>query len=233
MAEATQTPSADATVPSATNPVPAEKPDVAPQAEAKPAEKTEAKADPAAGKSLVSGKEETTEEATETKAEEKSAEDIQLKLPEGVKVDEKLVGDFKNVAKELGLKSEGAQKLMDLHLDYVNRLEKEFREVVTKQADEWYEAIKVDPDVGGSKLKETAASIQRAVQKFGDKDFKQAVDEMGLGNWPPLVKLLTRIGASLKDDTSTTEAKPASTPANDDDAFARALYPNTPQMFKS
>jgi hypothetical protein len=56
---------------------------------------------------------------------------------------------------------------------------------------------------------------------------------MGLGNWPPLVKLLNRVGASLKNDTSVTEPKPASAPADDEESFQRALYPNSPGMFKS
>lgn len=163
--------------------------------------------------------------------EQPKAEDIQIKLPEGVKVDEKFMGDFTKVAKELGLKSDGAQKLVDLHLQFVDKLSKEFADNATKQQDEWYQSLEKDPDIGGSKLKETAVSVHKAVEKFGGKEFREAVDEAGLGNWPPLVKFLHKVGLALKDDTAGKE-KGASTPANDEEAFIRELYPNSPGMFK-
>lgn len=224
MSEATAqatTPSADASVPSATNPAPAE-PSAAPAA-------PEAKA-PEAGKSLVSG-EVTPKGEQEPKAADKAPEDIQIKLPEGVKVDEKFMGEFQGIAKELGLKSEAAQKLVDLHLSYVDRLSKEFAEAGTKQADEWYKAVEADPEVGGAKLKDTALTVHKAVQKFGGDEFRKSVDELGLGNWPPLVKFLHKVGSTLKDDSVSGTAQPASTPANDDEAFFKGLYDKTPQMF--
>jgi hypothetical protein len=41
--------------------------------------------------------------------------EVEFKVPEGVKPDDALIAQFKPIAKELGLKSEGAQKLVDLY----------------------------------------------------------------------------------------------------------------------
>jgi hypothetical protein len=47
--------------------------------------------------------------------------DVEFKLPDGVKPDDKLVAAFKPLAKELGLKGEGAQKLVDLYASTMKR----------------------------------------------------------------------------------------------------------------
>ena len=197
-----------------------------------PVEGAAPKADAAAaGTSLIGSP--TPKEGTEPKPAEKPVEDIQLKLPDGVKVDEKFLGDFKGIAKELQLKSEGAQKLVDLHLNFVNNLAKEFADAGTKRAADWMKAVESDPDLGGSKIKDTSLTVHMAVQKFGGDEFRKSVDEMGLGNWPPLVKFLHRVGATLKDDTAAIGATPAATPTNDDEAFHRSLYDKSPGMFSA
>jgi hypothetical protein len=195
--------------------------EVAPQVEQKPE----------AGKSLVGG--ETPEGKADPKAEAEKAvaEDIQIKLPEGVKADEKLMGDFKGIAKELGLKSEGAQKLLDLHLNTLQRAEKEFSEAAAQRADTWYKAIEADAELGGVRLKETAQTVQKAVVKFGGDEFKKEIDAAGLGNWPPLVKFLHKVGLTMKDDSVALDHKPAPAQANDSEALYRSLYNKTPQMF--
>jgi hypothetical protein len=161
-------------------------------------------------------------------------EDIKFKLPDGVKVDEKFLGDFRNVAAELGLKGDSAQKLVDLHLGFVERVSKEFETTIENQGKEWYSELEKDSEFGGSKFQENALSVHKAVQKFGGTEFRKAIDEMGLGNWPPLAKFLARVGAGIKDDTAALDEKPPqTTPANDEDAFARALYgERTPQLFE-
>jgi hypothetical protein len=202
---------------------PAEKP--AGEAAPKAAEKK-----PEAGKSLV-GEAQKGEQEPKAAETTPKPEDIQIKLPEGVKVDEKFMGEFQGIAKELGLKSDGAQKLADLHLSFVQRMEKEFSENAAKTQDEWYKSIESDKDLGGSRLAETSQTVQKAVQKFGGDEFRKEVDAAGLGNWPPLVKFLHKVGLTMKDDSAALDEKPPSTPANDDDAFYRGLYDKTPQMF--
>jgi hypothetical protein len=179
--------------------------------------------------------------ATDTKADAKGTEGegkpqdaaaLELKLPEGFQADDALMGEFRSVAKDLGLDSAKAQKFVDLYAKASGALTQQAEAAHAKQVEDWGKAIQADKDLGGDNLPATRKLADAALGRFATPEFKALLDASGLGNHPDLVRVFRDIGKALADDT-VTRGNPGSgsavTPANDAQSLHEFLYPT---MFK-
>jgi len=151
--------------------------------------------------------------------------ELEITLPEGVEADEKMLDGFKSVAKEAGLDSENASKLAVFYASQ----QKEAAETQTaawqKQRQDWVGELKEDPDFGGKAFKENAAAAVRAVREYGEDGMGKALQDAGLDNFPPLVRMLAKIGRAMGEDTTSTEkAKAGSNVAKSRDEALTDLY---------
>ena len=123
-----------------------------------------------------------------------------LKMPEGVKVDQELLdavgGDFK----ELGLTHKQAQQLAD-------KFTKVQQDRAVKQTEGWANTIskwaddaKADKDIGGAKWNDTVASATRAVNTFGTPGLKEYLNASGGGNHPELIRFMAAVGNAVRED---------------------------------
>lgn len=128
--------------------------------------------------------------------------EIELKLPDGFQADDELLGSFKASAKELGLKSEGAQKLFDLYAKAAQseqaKVEADFR----AQSETWVKEIRADKEIGGEALQGNLRAANGVVTRFGGKDAHEVLNATGLGNHPAFVRMFARIGKALAEDNS-------------------------------
>jgi hypothetical protein len=127
--------------------------------------------------------------------------DLDIKLPEGWQVDEVVLKEFKSSAKELGLKGEGAQKLMDLYAKAQTSAAEKHQAARAEQLQTWVETAKADKEFGGDGLKANLAVAERALARFGTPALKEFLNETGLNNYPELVRLLVRAGKGMGEDT--------------------------------
>lgn len=159
--------------------------------------------------------------------------DVAVKLPDGVQADDVLLGKFIPLAKELGLKSEGAQKLADLFIE----AQKGWTERANAEGDKlrkgWVDELKSDKDFGGANFDANAQSARKAVMKYATKEERAWLDETGLGDAPQLVRMMARIGKAIAEDSiaGATAGNGAVTAAQSEGARLRAMYPNSPEMF--
>lgn len=123
-----------------------------------------------------------------------------LKMPEGVKVDQELLDAIAPEFKELGLTHAQAQKLADKFIaSQQARAEKqgaEWSATITKWADD----AKSDKEIGGAKWDETVSSAQRAVKTLGTPELRDYFDASGGGNHPEVIRFMAKVGAMLKED---------------------------------
>lgn len=135
------------------------------------------------------------------------APDIELKLPEGVLADAGAQAEFKSLAKELGLKSDGAQKLVEFSVKQQKAAEeaaeKAAKEAYAKTKGEWKHAAEVDKEYGGQEFKANLAIANKAFEKFRAKDsgFLKLLDERGLTNHPEAVRFFYRRGKEMSEDS--------------------------------
>lgn len=165
-------------------------------------------------------------ETAEAKANEVPDTYEAYKLPEGVQVDEALLGEFNTVAKELGLTQAQAQKLVDLQAKTAAAGESgraEFLEQALKaQSDKWVNEIKSDPELGGAKFDATVSTAVKAISAFFGDDFRQLLNDSGIGNNPALIRGMHKIGLAISEDKLVIPGSDAS--ATEGVSAAQAMF---------
>lgn len=159
-------------------------------------------------------------------AEPTAPADVEFKVPEGVKPDDSLVAAFKPLAKELGLKGAGAQKLVDLYAATMKKNADAADAAFKKAQSDWRDAVKSDQEIGGQNFESTRVDVGRFFNAF-DKDgaIRKAISEMGLGNHPALVRLAVRASKLLKEDSGSGSTAPGAGTMSDEEVL-RARYPS-------
>lgn len=159
--------------------------------------------------------------------EAKADAPLELKLPDGFAVDDAVLGEFRDLAKEAGLKGEHAQKLVDFHVRAQEAVYSKAAESFEAQTKVWQAEAKADKEIGGREFETTLKGARLALSRFGTPELSAALSQSGMGNHPEVVRLLARVAKATAEDSSagkhsTTQA----TPANSEDAFLRSMYPH-------
>jgi len=137
---------------------------------------------------------------TEPKAVE-TPEAYDIKVPDGMELDQAMMEAFTPVFKELGITQEQAQKLADTYAPLIANKTEEARQQALKEYQETVEGWKKDTikELGVDSAKKLAYAA-KARMKFGDEEFKEMVNELGVGNHPALVRFLIKVGQSISED---------------------------------
>ena len=130
-----------------------------------------------------------------------AAGELELKLPEGFDDKAPILGDYKAVAKELGLDSASAQKVFDVYTKAVTEAQAAQAAEFKSTPAQWLTDLKRDPEIGGAKWGETATSAALGLKRFGDPDLAKWIGDAGLADFPPLVKLFDRVNKLIADDS--------------------------------
>lgn len=135
--------------------------------------------------------------AAEAKKGEVPEEYGEFLLGENFQADKELLAEAIPLFKELGLTQEQAQKVVDLEARiYAKRMES-WDNTVTG----WSNAAKADTEYGGDKFSENVAVAQRALNSFGTPELRAVLDQYGVGNHPEMIRLMYRIGKSMREDS--------------------------------
>lgn len=141
-------------------------------------------------------------------------------IPEGVEVDAGMIDAFKPVAKELNLSQEQAQKLAEF---YASKFQEGAKAQEAQQAENvrlWDEAIKSDPEFGGSRLEATKQTALKAVSAFGSPELVDLFNTTWLGSHPEIVKAFARAGKAISEDRFHQDTKTGS-----QKTLAERMYP--------
>lgn len=168
--------------------------------------------------------EESTEQVQETK---QAPEKYEFQSPEGQEFDTDVLGAYEDVARELDLSQEAAQKILDKVAPALAEQQTKHVEAVTKQ---WRESSMSDSEFGGDKMNENLAVAKKALDSFGTPELRDLLEKSGLGNHPEVIRMLYRTGKAISEDAfvaggNSESAKPAPT---DFAGYASALYSNHP-----
>jgi hypothetical protein len=150
-------------------------------------------------------------------------EKYEFKAPEGREFDGETIAAYSEVARELGLSQDAAQKLLDrMGPQMAQRQEAQIQAV----RNEWTKSATSDKEFGGPALAENLSVAKKALDAFGTPELRDLLNTSGLGNHPEVIRLFFRAGKAISEDRfvggSATTAK-ARGPMTFDDA-ANALY---------
>jgi hypothetical protein len=185
------------------------------QAQATEASATATAADPAADPAKAN------DEAAATPAPKAPEQYADFTTPEGIEVSPEFREQFKQLAKELDLTQEQAQKLIDL--DAKRALAQ--AEAAKTQSDAWFAQTQSDKEIGGDNLRANAAVAATALDKFGTPELKTLLQETGLILHPEIVRAFYRAGKAISEDTIVPGSRNTVPKAQRD--AASALYPNS------
>ena len=178
---------------------------------------TDSTAAPAAGTTATAPTDATS--AQDTKPTEPVVpEAYDLKMPEGVELDQAATTEFTAIAKELKLDQAAAQKLADIGAKMAQRQADAHAQLV----ETWTEQVKTDKEIGGDKLAENLGVARKAIDTFGSPELKALLNSTGLGNHPEVVKLAFKVGKAISED-GFVSGSPKGNTTNDP---AKKLFPN-------
>ena len=121
-------------------------------------------------------------------------------LPDGMEMDTEILGEFKNLAKELNIPQAKAQQLIDFQSQLAGKQAEAYQAAVTKQSQDWAASIKNDPEIGGANYDKSVESAIKVIQSFGDPALTELLNTSGLGNNPALFKFCHRISSAISED---------------------------------
>lgn len=133
-----------------------------------------------------------------------------LTLPDGAAVDQTQMAKYKDLAKNLNLKPEAAQAILDFEAERLSA-------GAAAAAAAWQEQVKQEH---GDKLPLVLATCAKAIDQFGGDELRTLLDQTGLGNHPLLVKAFYKAGTLMKEDKSVS----SNGTATGDLTFTEALY---------
>lgn len=126
-------------------------------------------------------------------------------VPEGFEFDEAQLGQLHSMFKRMNLSQEDAQKMVDDHIRAVNdrneAYQAERKQAFVDMTTEWLNSAKADKEIGGDAFDESVSSALLVIDKVGTPEFKQLLRETGIGNHPELIRVLSRVGRLMKEDS--------------------------------
>lgn len=157
--------------------------------------------------------------AQDSKATESAVpETYDLKMPEGVELDQAAAAEFTAIAKELKLDQAAAQKLADVGAKMAQRQV----EAHAKLVESWAEQVKTDKEIGGDKLAENLGVARKALETFGTPELRDVLNATGLGNHPEVIRAFYKVGKAISEDRFVGGAPKGGTA----DDPAKKLFPN-------
>lgn len=164
----------------------------------------------------------TTDEGVKTEAEapQGAPEKYEFKPAEGQAFDGKVIEQFSEVAKELNMPQEAAQKMLDKVAPVLAARQAEQIEAARTA---WANDARADKEFGGDHLDANLAIAKKALDTFGTPELRTLLNQSGLGNHPELIRLMVRAGKTISEDKVVTGGTNADTGTR---SSAKVLYPN-------
>jgi len=141
----------------------------------------------------------------------KEPENYELKLSNESLLNNENVKELEAFARENDISNKLAQNLLKRDEEIAKRIYDNQEKAIEEQAAQWKEQVKSDKEIGGPAYSLTVENVNRALKKYATKEVVQLFQNTGLANNPDLVRMLSRIGKSISNDTilkGPTEVKP-------------------------
>ena len=142
-------------------------------------------------------------------------------------LDPEVVTAFGEVAKELDLPQDAAQKVLDKVAPVIQAKQAKVLEQVKT---DWANDSQADKEFGGENLAENLNVAKTALDAFGSDSLKSLLHETGFGNHPEIIRFMYRAGKAISEDSYIGNSEGAdslrTSGPKDFNAIANSLYSN-------
>ena len=145
---------------------------------------------------------------------------------ESAELDPEVVTAFGEVAKELDLPQDAAQKVLDKVAPVIQAKQAKVLEQVKL---DWANDSQADKEFGGENLAENLNVAKQALDAFGSDSLKSLLHETGFGNHPEIIRFMYKAGKAISEDSYVGNSEGAMSQGADPKDFnsiANALYSN-------
>lgn len=123
-------------------------------------------------------------------------------------------------SKEEGLSKEAAQKRVNHASEILQNHSNNLNQTHKEMVQQWAEDCKSDKEIGGDNYNESVELARRVVSRFGTNEFKKVLNDTGAGNHSEFVRIFSRIGKVMGDDTLILPGKDS----GDEKSMASIFY---------
>ncbi len=142
-------------------------------------------------------------------------------------LDPEVLTAFGDVAKELNLPQEAAQKVLDKVAPVMQAKQ---AKAIEQTKTEWANQSQSDKEFGGESLAENLDVAKASLKAFGTDALKSLLTETGLGNHPEVIRFMYRAGKAIGEDSYVGNSEGANPSGSripkDFNGIANALYSN-------
>lgn len=167
------------------------------EATSNPADTTATAAAPEGQTATAGQTTEVTDGKTDGEKPQGAPEAYEFKPAEGKEFDPTVLKAYSEVAKELNLSQENAQKLID---KISPELAAQQQRVLTEARTQWVNDTKADTEIGGTNIAENIALANKTFTDFGTPALHKLLDETGLGDHPEMIRWAHRVGKAISED---------------------------------
>jgi hypothetical protein len=123
-----------------------------------------------------------------------------LKVSEGSVLDAARLESIKSFAKTKGLSNEQAQLIVDREADAVKSHLDAQTQAFEARKSEWAKTALADKEIGGENLNRNIELSNRVIKRFASEALINELNVTGLGNYPELVRVFSKIGKAMGED---------------------------------
>ena len=141
-------------------------------------------------------------------------------------LDPEVLTAFGEVAKELDLPQDAAQKVLDKVAPVIQAKQAKVLEQVKV---DWANDSQADKEFGGENLAENLEIAKKSLDAFGSDSLKSLLHETGFGNHPEIIRFMYKAGKAISEDSYVGNSEGAMSQGADPKDFnsiANALYSN-------
>lgn len=142
-------------------------------------------------------------DASKAKGEAQVApEKYELKLPDGVILDEAAFKAVEPTLRELNLTNDQANKLATAYAAFQTTQVKAQADAALRQVDGWVSAVSADKEIGGPGKPQDLPAVkdaQAALARFGSPALAAFLDASGIGSHPEVIRAFAKIGALTRE----------------------------------
>ena len=125
---------------------------------------------------------------------------FELEVPKDGLLTKEYVDRFQKDAIAAGLSKDEAKDLLDTQYRAVKDFQDRNNTSVEQAKQQWKDASRADPEIGGDNFNKTAELSRRVVEKFGNEAFRKLLNETGFGNYPEVLRFFSKVGAAFSED---------------------------------
>jgi hypothetical protein len=167
------------------------------EADAKPADNSDAGDKPAS---------ESDDASDDASDDEEGGQDnpdayADFEMPEGFTLDETLLAAAVPLFQELSLTQEQAQKLVDFHANQIQASSQSQSDAFDEMVQGWQAEAMADSEFGGDAFEQSASIARSAIAKFGNDELKTLLNDHGLGNHPEMIRFMVKVGRLTTEDS--------------------------------